>query len=179
MTAYVALFHALNVGGRKAPMADLRQMLESLGYSGVKTYIQSGNAVLASDDDAATVTAAIEAGFEKTFGYVSRVMLRDLNEMESAIAQSPYAGRTDDHKQLHVGFCAEPPAAEAVAAVNAIESGGDEITAIGTTLYMFAPDGLGRSKMAEKMTQKRYGLPLMTMRNWRTTLILREMLQEI
>ncbi|WP_029042068.1 DUF1697 domain-containing protein [Cucumibacter marinus] len=179
MTAYIALFHALNVGGRKAPMAELRQMLDRLGYTGVKTYIQSGNAVFASDDDAANVTAAIEAGFEKSFGYVSKVMLRDRGEIETAIAQSPYAGRTDDHKQLHVGFCAEPPAKEAIAAVNEIESGGDEITAIGTTLYMFAPEGLGRSKMADKMNQKRFGLPLMTMRNWRTTLILRDMLQEI
>lgn len=49
-TTYAALLRGINVGGsRKLPMGDLRTLMEGLGYTGVRTYLQSGQAVFASD----------------------------------------------------------------------------------------------------------------------------------
>lgn len=46
MTTYAALLRGINVGGhRKIPMADLRELLKALGWTDVRTYLQSGNAV--------------------------------------------------------------------------------------------------------------------------------------
>ena len=51
MASWIALFRGINVGGKNVlPMKDLVALLESLGCEDVKTYIQSGNAVLSVDD---------------------------------------------------------------------------------------------------------------------------------
>ena len=53
MTRHVALLRAINVGGRnKIPMGRLRTLLDGLGYTGVRTYLQSGNAVLTAPGSA-------------------------------------------------------------------------------------------------------------------------------
>ena len=57
MGTFVALLRAVNVGGTKLPMADLRALLEGLGLTDVRTYLQSGNAVFDARDDGAGVGA--------------------------------------------------------------------------------------------------------------------------
>jgi uncharacterized protein (DUF1697 family) len=68
MTAYLVLLRGINVGGRnKVPMADLRAVLEDLGFSNVSTYIASGNVLLDSDLSAAKVASKIEDALPKAF----------------------------------------------------------------------------------------------------------------
>ena len=68
MTRYLVLLRGLNVGGKnKVPMAELRQLLEDLGYADVATYIASGNAVLRSDRPAGEIKAAIEEALPRAF----------------------------------------------------------------------------------------------------------------
>ena len=68
MTRYLVLLRGINVGGRnKVPMAALRELLESLGYTRVSTYIASGNAILSSDRAAGTVKREIEGALPKAF----------------------------------------------------------------------------------------------------------------
>ena len=74
MPTTVALLRAVNVGGRKLPMADLRELVESLGFSDVRTYIQSGNVVFTSVR--APKPNVIEAAIEERFGLVVDVILR-------------------------------------------------------------------------------------------------------
>ena len=72
MTSHVALLRGINVGGRnKVPMADLREVVTSLGHTGVSTYIQSGNVLFSTaDKDTAKLAAALEAAIEERFGIV-------------------------------------------------------------------------------------------------------------
>ena len=68
MTAYLVLLRGINVGGRnKVPMAELRSVLEDLGFDNVSTYIASGNVFLDSDLSAAKVASKIEAALPKAF----------------------------------------------------------------------------------------------------------------
>ena len=63
MTAFVALLRAVNVGGTgKLPMTELKAMCEELGFTGVRTYIASGNVVFASRKSETAVKAALENG---------------------------------------------------------------------------------------------------------------------
>src|SRR5215510_8802529 len=67
MPRYVALFRGINVGkAKRIAMADLRALLEGLGYSEVKTLLNSGNAVFtarsgAADKMAARIRSAVSA----------------------------------------------------------------------------------------------------------------------
>ena len=68
MTSYVVLLRGINVGGKnKVPMAQLRQLLEDLGYSDVSTYIASGNVLLRSDQRPAAIKARIEEALPRSF----------------------------------------------------------------------------------------------------------------
>ena len=68
MTTYLVLLRGINVGGKnKVPMAELRSMLEGLGFENVSTYIASGNVFLDAKESAKTVAGKIEAALPKTF----------------------------------------------------------------------------------------------------------------
>jgi len=68
ITRYLVLFRGVNVGGRnKVSMAELRALLEELGYSDVATYIASGNAVLSSDRTPDRIRHEVEVALPKTF----------------------------------------------------------------------------------------------------------------
>jgi uncharacterized protein (DUF1697 family) len=65
---YLVLLRGINVGGKnRVPMAELRQLLEDLGYADVSTYIASGNVLLRSDRSAAAIRKAIEEALPHSF----------------------------------------------------------------------------------------------------------------
>jgi len=175
---YIALFRGLNVGGsHKSPMADLRAMLEALGFASVLTYIQSGNAVFeAAETDADAIAARIETGFEPRFGFRSDVVVRTLPEWRAAIAACPFPDRTDQPKSVHVGFCRAAPASERLDALAEISSGRDVFAVVGREIYLHTPDGLARSKLGNAIVARNFGTPV-TLRNWRTVLKLQELAQ--
>ena len=84
--SYVALLRAVNVGGTgKLPMAELRAMCESAGFSSVKTYIASGNVVFRSKLPAAKVKALLEEALLKYAGKPVGVLLRTAAELKSVM----------------------------------------------------------------------------------------------
>jgi uncharacterized protein (DUF1697 family) len=93
MISYLVLLRGINVGGKnKVPMAQLRELLESLGYSDVRTYIASGNVLLRSDRKAAAIKARIEEALPKTFRLDSAlvaVLVLTHDELRRMIKEKP------------------------------------------------------------------------------------------
>ena len=93
MTGYVVLLRGINVGGKnRVPMAELRALLEDLGYSDVSTYIASGNAVLRSDRPAAEIKARIEDALPRTFRLDSdlvSVLVLSNAELRAVVERKP------------------------------------------------------------------------------------------
>jgi uncharacterized protein (DUF1697 family) len=91
--SYLLLLRGINVGGKnKVSMARLRQLLEDLGYSGVSTYIASGNVILRSDKSPGEVKARIEAALPGTFHLDSeliKVLVLTRRQLEAVIALRP------------------------------------------------------------------------------------------
>ncbi|HUU96854.1 MAG TPA: DUF1697 domain-containing protein [Phycisphaerae bacterium] len=178
MTSFIAVFRGLNVGGsHKVPMAELRSVLEGLGLSRVRTYIQSGNAVFGAVEDEAAVEALaqrIEAAFERAFGFRTPAALRSLGQWRAAVAACPFTSRHDQPQQVHVGFCRSNPDPERLAALGSIGSGADEIVASGLEVYLHTPDGLGRSRLGNALVSRNLGTTI-TLRNWRTVEALEQM----
>jgi uncharacterized protein (DUF1697 family) len=68
VSSYLVLLRGINVGGKnKVPMAELRSLLEGLGFENVSTYIASGNVFLDSKLSAAKTAEKIEAALPKAF----------------------------------------------------------------------------------------------------------------
>lgn len=107
MINYTAFLRGINVGGhKKIKMADLRQMLSSLGFNNVKTLLASGNAVFeAEEPDTTVLTNAIEEKIGQTFGFEVNVMLRTIPEIEEIIRLQPFKDiEVDKNIRLYVSF---------------------------------------------------------------------------
>ena len=91
---FVALLRAVNVGGTKLPMADLRSLLEGLGFMNVRTYLQSGNSVFDGRDDepAQAIATAIEVRIERDLGPRVGVLVLPGESMADVVAANPFLG---------------------------------------------------------------------------------------
>jgi uncharacterized protein (DUF1697 family) len=158
MASHVALLRGINVGGRnKVPMAELREVVASLGHSGVATYIQSGNVLFSTEKkDNAKLAAALESAIEDRFGLRSSVVVLSRDELAEVLAANPYPGEPNP-RLVHVVFLnADPPpdlAGRIAAVVDAAAAKGsrDTVQASGRTLYVHTPDGFGRSEVAQNL----------------------------
>jgi uncharacterized protein (DUF1697 family) len=165
MATHVALLRGINVGGRnKVAMADLREIMVSLGHTDVATYIQSGNVVFSTDEqDTATLAAAVEKAVEDRSGVRSAVLVLTRAELARIARDNPYPDEPNP-KLVHVVFLPAEPAAEMVASVAAAEETaaqkGSRDTAryAGRALFLHTPDGFGRSELAALLS--RAGRPM-------------------
>lgn len=143
---YVVLLRGINVGGHnKLPMKDLREILEALGYESVKTYIQSGNVVLASRT--MPESAVIAAAIEERCGFAPRVFVISAGRFRAIADANPYATEIIEPKHLHISFLSGPAAADDEA-MQACKGPTERFTLTDDALYLHAPDGIGRSKFA-------------------------------
>ncbi|HEY2857296.1 MAG TPA: DUF1697 domain-containing protein [Terracidiphilus sp.] len=180
MATFIALLRAVNVGGTgKLSMAELRKLLEGLGYTRVETYIQSGNVVFDAKGTAAKVARDVSAALKQHTGAPVDVILRTPEELEAVIAGNPFAAEAAaDGARVHVGFLDKPAPATAQAALQQIvdkyPQRRDRFHLNGDTLYLHVPDGAADTKFAGKPLERALASPA-TARNWNTVLKLREM----
>jgi len=177
MPTHVALLRGINVGGGgKVPMAELRQLVTSLGHGDVSTYIQTGNIIFTpSHDDSAALAQELHAAITATFGVRSGVVVLSRAQLAAVIDANPYPDEPV-LKFVHGVFLpAEPDEATrksvATAVAQAAAKGGrDEAAIIGRTLYLHTPDGYGASELARELLMKNRRSPLAagTARNWAT-----------
>jgi uncharacterized protein (DUF1697 family) len=174
MTSYVALLRGINVGGKNSlPMQDLRNILAALACEDVRTYIQSGNAVFRSNDDRALLSSRIEAEVNDKFGFTPTVLLLSVDDYQSILSANPFPDAVDNPKSLHVSFLSENPAEPNLTALDALKSSKENYALLENAFYLYAPDGIGRSKLAAQL-EKCLGVPT-TGRNWRTATKLAEL----
>ena len=167
MTMYAALLRAVNVGGRKVPMKDLKALFEDEGHDEVVTYIQSGNVVFDGKGTAAALAKSLSGAIEQAFGLKTPVVLRTKRQLEQVIEANPYAGSRVEGNRLYVVFLGDKPTAKAIGTLDPDRSPPDEFTVIGKEIYILAPNGVGRSKLTIDWFEKRLGT-VATTRNWNT-----------
>ncbi|QFR01052.1 DUF1697 domain-containing protein [Streptomyces phaeolivaceus] len=178
MTTYAALLRGINVGGnKKVPMADLRTLLTGLGHTGVATYLQSGNAVFTGDHgDETSLAAEITTAVENHFGFTVDVLVRDHAYLEAVRETCPFPAAELEGKQLHVTYLSETPDGSRFADIDQQAFLPEEFRIGDRALYLYAPEGLGRSKLAETLAKPRLSKGLIaTTRNWNTVKKLAEL----
>jgi len=178
MPTHVALLRGINVGGNnKVAMADLRDVVASLGHTDVSTYIQSGNVLFTAHNggaqDATALATDLERAITEAFGLKLRVVVLSRAELAQVISDNPYQAEPNP-KYVHAMFFPAEPGQEvresvAAAEQQAAEKGGrDEATVVGRTLFLHTPDGYGRSELATRLARSRGAVADGTARNWAT-----------
>ncbi|HEY3448660.1 MAG TPA: DUF1697 domain-containing protein [Myxococcales bacterium] len=143
-SVYVALLRAVNVGGTgKLPMAELRALCEDAGFTGVSTYIQSGNVVLKSALPEKKVKATLEAALARKMGKPVGVSVRTGAELAAVLKANPFEKAQPN--RVIVLFLDEVPAKGALDAVKI--PGREQLSLKGRELFIHYPDGQGTSKL--------------------------------
>jgi uncharacterized protein (DUF1697 family) len=167
MNRYVALFRGINVGGKHIlPMQALREILAACDCEDVQTYIQSGNAIFSSAVAASGLSANITHAIEERFGFAPQVLLLTVDRFMAIAAANPFTDADANPKCLHVWFLAENPRAPNLDALNDLKVESERFLLKDDAFYLYAPDGIGRSKLAAKV-DRHLGVAT-TARNWRT-----------
>lgn len=143
MTAYVALLRAVNVGGIKLIMSDLKRIAEEAGFGNVQTYIASGNLVFESELAEAEVKKALEKRLEAHAGRRIPVLVRTADEMAEVARSNPFP---DERPNWTVAiFLDDPPPADAAETASNVD--GEKIALGKREIYVAYGAGMGRSKL--------------------------------
>jgi uncharacterized protein (DUF1697 family) len=143
MTAYVALLRAVNVGGRKLIMKELKAIADGLGLASARTFIASGNLLFTSDEKESALSRMLEKAIGEHMGVEVPVMIRSAAEMREAAAGNPFP-HVPNNFVMAIFLDGAPPADTLEKVTGAV----DEKVALGTReIYAAYPSGSGRSKL--------------------------------
>lgn len=158
-------------------MAELRELLGGLGFTDVRTYLNSGNAVFTGDGGTPSeVAARLEEAIAGHFGFAVDCFIIDGAYLRRVVDACPFLAAELEGKQLHVSFLSEEPSAERFGEVDTGSFLPEEFRLGEKAYYLYAPSGLGVSKLAVELGRAKYvkGLTV-TSRNWNTVKALLEM----
>ena len=168
MARYVALLRGVNLGPkRRVPMAELRALLEELGYADVRTLLQSGNVGLSSGKSAKAVREELEAAIAERFGVETDVVLRTRAELEALVEANPLRKIADDPKRLQVWFLDGKPKAAAAKSLAAEDVSPEALVVAGKEIHVWHADGIRRSPASKAIERAELGV-IGTARNWNT-----------
>ncbi len=169
---YIALFRGINVGGRNSvPMQALVRIFQDQGYTGIATYIQSGNVVFNAAGESPAISEKIRKALLTTHGVDASVVLLDAQTLTAAVDGNPYP--RDTGKALHFFFLERAADQPNLARLDELKSPSERFQLTTRVFYLYAPDGIGRSKLATSV-EKCLGVPV-TARNWNTVTKLQQM----
>lgn len=161
MPRNIALLRGINLGAkRRVAMADLRALLEELGFTQVRTVLASGNAIFTGEPSRTELEAALEA----RFGFRIDVVLRTMDELRAVIAGDPFAGVADNPTRYFVVFLDREPKLDRL---EGQDFAPDEFVARGREIYAWCPEGMRDSRLM-KALGKLDGPGTATVRNWAT-----------
>ncbi len=180
MTNKIALLRGINVGGkRKILMADLRELLAGIGFTDVKTYIQSGNIFfnLSNEMSDAEIADAIEKLISDNYGFDVSVVIRSVEEVEQAIENNPfYTGEEENITNLHLTFLKEKPSEENQLKTEEYNYEPDKFVIKNKDVFIFCEGKYHKSKLTNTFFEKKLKVSTTT-RNWKTVLKLLELSQ--
>ncbi len=127
----------------------------------------------------ARVAKKIGDGIERDFGFRTDVIVRTVAEMRDVIARNPFAKRSGiEPNRLIVLFFGGDPGEEARQKVLGIKADAEELRLDGRELYIYFPNGMGRSRVSTPAIERMLKTPG-TGRNWNSVTKLLEMAEAL
>lgn len=170
MPRFVTLLRGVNVGrGNRVPMAQFKVMLEGLGFTDVRTVLNSGNAVFTSMGRSPSKHAAsIAAALQQTMGTTSSVIVKSTAEFSAVIRASPIDPPETDHSKYLVAFAADEEALLALEPLQVLAQAPESFVVTKVAAFLHRPAGLPHSSVGEVLLGK--AGKRVTTRNWATVL---------
>nr|WP_319269379.1 DUF1697 domain-containing protein [uncultured Draconibacterium sp.] len=181
MNTYVAILRGINVSGKnKIKMDALKSSFSELGFYQVQTYIQSGNVVfLYPETSPGKLADLINNKILDDFGFDVPVLVLEAEQLTNIIKNSPYAGdENKDAQFMHITFFKETPTDVNEEKINTYVKVGEEFAISDCAVYLYCPHGYGKTKLNNNFLENQLKVTATT-RNWKTTLKLLEMANEI
>ena len=174
MTTMVSLLRGVNVAGRNlVKMSELAELCRSLGFVEVRTHLQSGNVVFSySGKDTSEVGARMEQALKQRMDLDVAVFVRTGEELQCIISKNPF--RAKNRSRLHVTFLRTRPANIPMDKLNALRDRYEEFAIKDREVYLFLPNGIGRSKLSNNFLERMLGIKATT-RNWNTVTALSDL----
>jgi uncharacterized protein (DUF1697 family) len=176
MTIFISLLRGINVRGqRRVPMQELARMYESLGFTGVRTYLQSGNVLFDSQGtEPGQLSALIGERIAQVFGFQVKIILWDSDDFRRIIRSNPFLRDNVDAGTLHVTFLSDISPETITEFLRSGENGVDRYILAGKEVFLSCPDEYGKTKFSNAFFEKMLDT-VGTTRNWKTVTTLAEM----
>jgi len=174
---YISLLRGINVSGKNIIKMDvLKSLFENIGAQNVKTYIQSGNVVFEHlEADSKILAKKIAGQIYFDFGMEIPVLVLSKQKLEQVVTNNPFTkDKTKDPTFFHVTFLDDKPIAGDKETILANKSAVEEIVFSDEAVYLYCPEGYGRTKLNNNFLENKLKVQATT-RNWKTTITLLEM----
>ncbi len=151
-SCYVAFLRGINVGrAKRIAMADLRVLVEGLGYTGVRSLLNSGNLVFRAGATAQEAARAIEEALVLKLGVAARVFVLGHEELRAIIDANPVLGVATDHARLIVFLLGEFAQRDKLAALDSRDWGCERLALGERAAYVWCPEGMLLSAAATSL----------------------------
>ena len=167
---HLALLRGINVSGHNMIKMDaLKIALESIGFTNVVTYIQSGNVFVETDEESSFgVGFKIKQEIFKTFGHDVPVIVIGKNDLELCLKNNPFLKQKDvDTKKLYVAFISKVVPSSAINELKISQFKPDEAAIDGNRIFIKYDIGAGKTRLDQKYIEKKLNVTA-TIRNWNT-----------
>jgi uncharacterized protein (DUF1697 family) len=181
MPVLISMLRAVNVGGHsKIKMDALRALYTSLKFDNPQTYLQSGNVIFTTGESKLDVVAKrIQSAIEKKFACRTEIILRTTAELRSVVAKNPFSKRPNiEPSKLLIAFLASDPGDTARKILQEQKFSPEELLVAGRELYIYFPDGMGKSRLPWPRIYKILNTPG-TGRNWNSVTKMLEMAENL
>jgi uncharacterized protein (DUF1697 family) len=170
----ILLLRGINLGpNNRIAMPRLRELLTDAGMGDVRTYLQSGNVVLSSDDSPEQLARACERQIANELGLDISVIARTRDDLAEVVSRNPLGEVAENPKRYQVSFLSAQLDPEVVEKLDALAVEPERFVAIGREAYAYHPEGVARSKLWNRLAGKSLGATA-TARNWATVTSLLE-----
>jgi uncharacterized protein (DUF1697 family) len=166
---FVALLRGINVGkAKRVAMADLRALLGDLGYTAIRTHLNSGNVLLTGDGAAPAEHAArIEAAITERLGLDVRCVVCTSDELRAIVDGHPFPDVATNGSRMMAHVLSASPDPDLLAAHDPVELDPDRSRRGDRVIYQWCPDGVLAAPPVGGYAEKHLGVSV-TARNWNT-----------
>jgi uncharacterized protein (DUF1697 family) len=180
MTTHLALLRGINVSGHSMiKMEALKTTLEAIGFKNVKTYIQSGNVFVDTEEESpAKVGFLIKQEIFKVFGHEVPVVVIAKADLEACFNNNPFLKEKElDTKKLYVAFISTALRSDSLNDLKMSQVKPDEASIDSSRIYIKYAVGAGKTRLDQKYIEKKLNV-VATIRNWNTVTQLLKMYEE-
>ena len=181
MAVLISMLRGVNLGSHnRIKMEELRALYESMKLDDPRSYVQSGNVIFRTKEkNSPQLAKKIQENIEKKFRCCPEVILRTAEELRRVIAANPFPeqAKSEPGKVLVTFLAGEPPR-DAEANLEKFKGLPEELHLKGRELYIYFPDGAGRSRLPWSTVEK-FLKVTGTARNWNSVQAMLKIAEEM